>query len=430
MAMSCSPQELFNRWFAELERENIPYVILHSYQEYPEQVASDVDYAVAQDQLHRIPQLEQVVAAQCGWVVAQRLEHEVGVCWSVLVNREHPEQFLMLDGASHYVRNNCFFLRDTDLLQDRRRYKNFFVPAPAAEFIYTLVKICAKAKPPAPYVPHLRELYAAASPACDGFFARVFGPDAGPVENWLNQAERGWGELSRKLHARNKFGGTQRWAEWQRIWRRIRSPTGFTVAFLGPDGVGKSTVIQSVQHLIMPCFRRKMLIHFNPRFGASAPAPAVTNPQAQAPRSGLLSWSKALFYFFRNWAHYLLKQLPAQWGATLIIYDRNHLDLSVDPRRYRMQHATGLVRQLATWSPRLDLLVILDAPAEIIHQRKAELSREEIDRQRGVLRTIAQTNPHAILVSTAQSPQAVSREVAQAILDRLAARHQNSCRAA
>jgi thymidylate kinase len=423
--MSRSPQELLSRWFAELEREHIPYVILHSYQEFPERVTSDVDYAVAADRLALIPALEQKLATESGWVVAQRLEHEAGATWAVLVNRENPREFLMLDGTSHYVRNHCFFLRDTDLLAGRRRYKTFFVPTPAAEFIYTLVKICAKSKPPGPYVPHLRELYAEAPQACDGFFARLFGPNSGTVAGWLTRADQGWAELSAKLHARNKYDWRQRWAEWQRVLRRIRKPTGFTVTFLGPDGVGKSTVIQGVQDLVMPCFRRQMLIHFNPRFGPPGAAQVVTNPQAQPPRSALLSWGKALFYFGRNWAHYLLKQLRARRSATLIIYDRNHLDLGVDPRRYRMQGCLGLLRFLARLSPQPDLLVILDAAAETIRNRKAELTHEEIERQRGLLHAIAKSHPQAVTISTEQNPEAVSRQVAQAILDRLATRHQS-----
>lgn len=420
-----SPPEIFSRWFALLERANIPYVVLHSYQEFPEWVTSDVDYAVAHDCVALLPELEQKVAADSGWVVAQRLEHEAGAVWTILVNRANPAEHLMLDGTAHYVRNNCFFLRDTDLLTERRRFKSFYVPAPAAEFIYILVKICAKAKAPEPHVPRLRELHAEAPRACEEYFTRLFGPEAGSVNDWLGRAEHGWAELSRKLHARHKFGWSSRWAEWGRIGRRLRKPTGFTVAFLGPDGVGKSTVIQAVQALVQPCFRRTMLIHFNPKFGANGPNQVVTNPQAQAPRSLLLSWGKALFYFVRNWAHYLLKQLPARWSTTLIIYDRNHLDLAVDPRRYRMQGCLGVARFLARLSPRPDLLVILDAGAATIHQRKAELSVVEIERQRECLRVIAATHPHAVLISTEQSPENVSRTVAQTILDRLAARHKD-----
>jgi thymidylate kinase len=420
-----TPADLFSRWFAALESEHIPYVILHSYERFPDQVVSDVDYAVEHNCLPLLPALEQKVAADSGWVVAQRLEHEAGATWTILVNREDPTQYLMLDCTSHYVRNNCFFLRDADLLTERRRFKSFYVPAPAAEFIYTLVKICAKAKPPAPYVPRLRELHAQAPRACDDFFVRLFGLDAGPVEGWLERAAQGWNELSRKLHARRKFGWGRRWAEWQRIGRRIRKPTGFTVAFLGPDGVGKSTVIQAVQELILPCFRRKMLIHFNPRFGPPAAGQAVTNPQGRSPRSALFSWGKALFYFGRNWAHYLVKQLPARRTATLIIYDRNHLDLGVDPWRYRMQGCHGLLRFLARLSPQPDLLVILDASAETIRNRKAELTGHEIERQRGLLQAIAKSHPQAVTISTEQSPEAVSCQVAQAILDRLAVRHQS-----
>jgi thymidylate kinase len=299
------------------------------------------------------------------------------------------------------------------------------VPRPAAEFIYILVKICAKGKAAAPYFDRLRQLHAEAPAECQQLFARLFGPQAGNAPIWWEESARDWRELNQWLHQRNQYHGRQFAAEAQRIARRLRHPTGFTVAFLGPDGVGKSTVIQAVENWGRICFRRQMRIHFNPRFGRPRASAPVTNPQGQTPRSPLMSIGKLCYYFGRHLVHWLVKQLPARRAATLIIFDRTFVDLLIDPRRYRIRGGAGLTKCLGRWLPQPDLYVILDAPASVVHRRKSELSAEEIERQRDALLQLARDWPNAVVVSADQPVEAVAHQAVAAILDRLVARQKS-----
>jgi thymidylate kinase len=423
--MNSTPQELFNRWFAELERANIPYAILHSYQEYPDRVATDVDYAVATEALPQLPALEQKVAAACGWVVAQRLCHEIYASSTILMNPERPEETLMLDVTSNYARNGSRLVEASQLLAGRRRFKGFYVTHPAAEFVYLWAKTLAKFKDPQTQIPRLRELIAAEPERCAAAFAQFCKQGAESPEAWFDRAESEWRALGRTIHQLHRYSWRERLCELRRRWRRICRPTGFTVAFLGPDGAGKSTVINQVADWLRPAFRHELRIHFNPRFDHQIGAP-VCNPQAQPPRGVLACWAKILLYFGRHWVHWALRQLPGRVRSTLIIYDRNFEDMLVDPRRYRLQRSTWLVRFLARLLPHPDVTFILDAPGDIIHQRKAELSTAEIERQLLVLRELAVRLSRAVVVSVVPSARVVAgsvfREVIARLTDRCACR--------
>ena len=67
-APSSGRAAFLERFFAELERRQIAYVVLHSYEQLRWQAgASDIDYAVANADFRKIPGILAMVARQTGW---------------------------------------------------------------------------------------------------------------------------------------------------------------------------------------------------------------------------------------------------------------------------------------------------------------------------------------------------------------------------
>jgi hypothetical protein len=224
------------------------------------------------------------------------------------------------------------------------------------------------------------------------------------------------------MHARKRYSIPQRLREYQRRIRRIRQPTGLRIAFLGPDGVGKSTVALTVQSLVAPCFRKQRFFHFCPMLFRRANGVPVTEPHSLPPRMVVVSWVKVFYYFVDHWGGYLFQQLPAMIRSTCIMFDRNFDDLLIDPRRYRIQHSECLVRFLRRWLPPANLTFVLDAPSKTIHERKPELGIAELDDQRAALRDLAATSRGFLMISTADSPDRIARAVYCQIVCFLAAR--------
>jgi thymidylate kinase len=165
---------------------------------------------------------------------------------------------------------------------------------------------------------------------------------------------------------------------------KSRTGHGLWIAFLGPDGVGKSAVIQEMQRRFEPAFDTVTLFHFRPRFQKHVgEGPAVTAPHAQRPRILLVSVAKLTYWLVDCWYGYLVVIRPGKQRKGLVIFDRYYPDILVDPLRYRLPaRSEKFARWLASLAPRPDLYVLLDAPAEVVQRRKSELPLAESHRQR------------------------------------------------
>ena len=420
--MDWTPDQIFRSYFTELEHHDIPHVVLHSYQEFPEVIHSDVDYAVHDGDLNRAYKILQAVAANGGYKVVQTLQYDIAAFYTVLVNPNHPGRFIKMDRSSHYTRNGCSFIDVEILLEGRRKYKGFFVPAPSSEFIYTLAKAFAKSKDINRFIPYLKELWQAEPERSEQLFAEVFGADQGRLQIWFNRPAVEWLQLSAPMHARNRFGPAQRLRELHRRLHRFLQPTGLRVTVLGPDGVGKSAVISRLQTLLDPCFRRQEIIHFSPFLLRKRNSAVVSEPHARPARSTVASWGKVIYYFLDHWLGYLLQQRLAIAKSTCLYFDRDFNDLLIDPTRYRIRNSAPLVRILSHLLPPVELTFVLDAQPETVHKRKRELSIAELERQQGLLRNMAEASGNWIVISAEPGPEEVARAIWSNIVEHLAKR--------
>ena len=65
----------------------IPYCLLNGFQDYPEVIASDVDFMVHPSDAERIAPLLLEVAGRCGALLVQAIRHETGAWYFVLAKQ-------------------------------------------------------------------------------------------------------------------------------------------------------------------------------------------------------------------------------------------------------------------------------------------------------------------------------------------------------
>lgn len=179
------------------------------------------------------------------------------------------------------------------------------------------------------------------------------------------------------------------------------------ICFLGPDGSGKSTAIEAVIEALEARQLSVSLRHLKPTLWGKQRVAArgvVTDPHSIAPRGSFASIAKLGAWIAETWID--------RWQARgrrpdVEIFDRYFYDIEVDPRRYRYGGPAFAPKALAPFVPRPDLVFILDAPAEIIQQRKQEVTQAETARQVKGYRALAERMKQAHLIDATLHPDRV-----------------------
>jgi thymidylate kinase len=119
--------------------------------------------------------------------------------------------------------------------------------------------------------------------------------------------------------------------------------------------------------------------HWVPRKPGTKGGGSAEDPHGKPPRGQLASIAKLAYLAFRWWTGWF-RGLREKSKHGVILFDRYHADLLADPRRYRYGGSLWLARLALGCLPQPDLVIFLDAPADVLLSRKQEVSRETLER--------------------------------------------------
>jgi len=177
--------------------------------------------------------------------------------------------------------------------------------------------------------------------------------------------------------------------------RSLRSRRGITVAVIGPDGAGKSTLVEALaRDLPLP-----VLVRYMGLTGGLMPrAEALRVPGLVfAARTGIL-WSR--------W----LRALGHSARGGIVVFERHTLDGYV-PSGAALGPGGRLSRRLQRRVvPLPDLVLLLDAPGRTLHERSGEYDAEVLERWRAAYAALARRVPHLVTLDAERPPDAVRRD--------------------
>jgi thymidylate kinase len=216
---------------------------------------------------------------------------------------------------------------------------------------------------------------------------------------------------------------------------------GFTVALIGPDGAGKTTIARAldselpfpVAYLYMGVnpdssnhllFTTRVVHALRRRRGGR---PDTVGPrdsresEAIAPRGFARRNLRSARSFVRlgnrlaeEWHRAILATLHRRRGD-VVIFDRHFFadyfayDIAAKPRRTASRRLHGFV--LSRLYPKPDLVIYLDAPAEVLFERKGEGTVESLERRRREYLALGKVLDGFTVVDASRPVEAVTRDV-------------------
>ncbi len=189
--------------------------------------------------------------------------------------------------------------------------------------------------------------------------------------------------------------------------RSLLRRRGLSVALIGPDGAGKTTLAEALQ--------REFILPVHVIYGGLTGGHL---PQIDALRVPVLVVGGRFGVF---WCRYLLA-LYHQLQGRLVIFDRYIYD-AVAPTPYPLSRLRRVYRWLDGHAcPPPDLVLLLDAPGEVMHRRKGEYSPAELEGWRHHFLTLRRRLRRMEVVPTTRDLDLVHRDVINRIWRHYAAR--------
>jgi thymidylate kinase len=432
---------------AALDRAGLPYCLVRHYELDRAAPGSDIDFVVPEARLpYDVATTLRAAADDAGRLLIQAVDHDGA--WSFAVCPRAPrsaDDFTRLDAWPAPDVGPYRFYSGADLLARRQRNDVAWVPETATEFGVVLTRRLVKRDLRPQHLRALAALYAKDPAGCVAEVARLWGPRTAKELAWLMRANA-WNDIaarapSLRFELVRRAARTTPLAIVGRVLRRmlvrarhlVRPRNGVDVVFLGPDGAGKSTVMDELRAAIeggfsgvefhggAPSLRQLRDGTFRTR--TLLPTPGVlARPHGLPARARAASVLKAGYWFVYYVLGYHATVRPALARGRLVLHHRHLVDALVDPRRYRYGGPRWLLALLWWLTPKPDLVILLDAPADVIRARKGELPRAEIERQLEAFRALVGAMPNGHVVDAGQPPARTVADTAAIIIDFMAAR--------
>ena len=395
-----------------MDEHDVRHCVLHTWKGLPEALSSDLDIAVHPRDREKLPAVFETLR-ELGFSPIQCQHYAVeGHAFVFAWFSSSDFKSLKLDVVFAYRPCASIQMPGEQLAAGRVLHKGLWIAHPSTAFRYLLIKKTLKGDIRLLQSRQLRELLEEIGrPPAETIASQLFGErwkvlvvdscsngTLGALLPWLGGSLRRISVAGKPIETTSHFISNS-----ARLIGRWFQPTGVCLVVLGPDGVGKSTLIARLADELGAAFDGKEILHFRPEFlvpktGAQTPE---VNPHGAEPRHTGRSVAHLFGFFADCWLGYLVRIRPAMARSSLIIFDRSFHDLVIDSKRYRYGGPRWLPRLLARFVPPFGpLVLVLDAEENAILSRKREIAPIELRRLRSSYVVFASAVSPVALIKT------------------------------
>ncbi len=442
--------KVFKECVEEFKNSNIRYFVLRNYQKLPaENIGKDVDIIVEPKKLKNAKKILKSVYAKNNLKYYDEAIIDKLHCMHGMGVENNTGIHIDLIGG-YLVRGYEIYTFD-ELYSHTKWYNDFCVLDEFFEGIMLLIyKQFGYQKPKLKqaYRDDIYETYANYTEEFQQELIRVTSKKlAGEIINDIKKKDfdnmlKKSGELTKAL---KKYVNKKRFFKtrfrkirflWQRADRIIFRYRKYTRAFavLAPDGTGKTTFLDALIKELNYYYvndekdERCHVYHFRPtilpNLGAVGEKAGImeqdtnwTDPHRNKPANPLSSFVRIAYYtldYILGWQKCVRRDVHYD---RFTVFDRYSYDFIVDPLRTKLGLPTWVRKFFVRLTPQPKIVFVLDANPEIIYARKQELTKEEITRQLGVYRKLADSHKRFRKISAEQTPEEMAKEAVEIILN-------------
>lgn len=411
--------------FNFLQKREITFCIINGYNEIllDLKTDSDIDILLKQQDFRKIEIIINEFALEEDLKVVQNYYQGI-LAKNIFIYNSNNQEFLNLDLYGELSRRNIIFFKEKNIFDTLAKCDNIPILSTEKEFIYYFIKKLDKNDLNIQVFEYLRELYLREIDSCNRLLELYLSKEAQKIQNAFKYDKL---NLINRINCLEEFDKNNIKISFKdkilnlfRIIKRILNPTGFSIAVLGPDGAGKSTVINKVMAIYLP-FRRKDYFHLKPLYPKGISS-TVEDPHQFPPYSKLKSYIKLLYFIYQYNFGWIKNIVSLKIRSSLIIFDRYYDDLLVDNKRYRYGGNIAVAKVVKFLIPKPDLYFILTTDAKVIYERKQEVPFKELERQIEGYRALADGKKY-FNIDVNRTPEEIVKEITQIIMEKMSERY-------
>ena len=438
--------EILDKYLKELTKNNVRYFILRNYEGLPEENESkDVDLIIEPGSYKKASKILLQVFKEMKVPRYYVVKYERVRCW---LGIDLDDNFsIHIDLIEGYLNKGFEIFKFNQLYENTEKYKDYVVlNKPYDIAMLLLYKVIASKQLKERYIEKISKIYSESKEHTDDIIKYAMGEKLGSTI--ISYLENGQYDKIVKM-AKQISKTTKRKAFFRRpfftMWHIIKfwceklyrigwCPKKYRkmIAVEAPDGTGKTTFIDGLTVTLAELFNtdiEKMHVyHFRPtvlpNLGAVGEKAGVmeqdkdfTNPHRNKPANPISSFVRMVYY----WIDYLIGgfvciRKDVQFDK-FTIFDGYIYDFIVDPVRSRI----GLPRWIRVLFSKLvykpKFVFVMMADTDVIYKRKQELTREEITRQLGEFKRLADSGKRFVELDANQTPDAIIKEATKVIIE-------------
>ena len=194
-----------------------------------------------------------------------------------------------------------------------------------------------------------------------------------------------------------------------------RRTEGAVVAVVGPDGAGKTTLSEG---LVAQGIAGRPVLRFHsrpPMLPRRSANEVVDRPHGRPPFGRFISIAKLSYLYVDYVLGWFMRVRPFVKRGGFVVLERGWWDIVVDPARYRLNVPHGLAAGFGHFLPAADLVLVLEAPSDVLIDRKAELPANELARQAKAWRELPKSNSTCIYLDASLAPRDVAESASREV---------------